>query len=212
MIEDLQNNVDTLEGGVQVLNKEIAQQCEDLSKARQEADIKIGHLHSIINKLEQQLEEERNETQQKILSSQKQNQETIDHLQRRCNCLTKLFEEVRLRYERRESRQEDLNIIADLRQVIAEQEKDLACINEEKRYFQMRLIALEKSLEGNNSEEEIYQDADQDAVHVRLPDDNSEENTLSNSACALPPYPMASMNGLSFSIPPTIQECDDYDE
>ncbi|KAK9874981.1 hypothetical protein WA026_005797 [Henosepilachna vigintioctopunctata] len=213
VIEDLQNNVDTLEGGVQVLNREIAQQCEDLNKARLEADMKIKNLHETVTNLQQLVEQERTNAQLQISANQKQNQETIDHLQRRCSCLTKLFEEVRQRYEKRESRQEDLNIISDLRQVIAEQEKDLACINEEKRYFQMRLITLEKCMEGNNSEEEVYQDADQDGLLTRLPDSVSEPDTSSN-ACALPPYPMMSnsMNGLTFSIPPTIQECDDCDE
>lgn len=50
------------------------------------------------------------------------------------------FEEMRARYERRESRPEDLNVISDLRGVIAEQEKDLAVLNEEKRYYQMELL------------------------------------------------------------------------
>lgn len=40
-IDDLQNNVDTLEGGVQVLNNEIAQQGEQLVKGRQDADHKL---------------------------------------------------------------------------------------------------------------------------------------------------------------------------
>lgn len=47
---------------------------------------------------------------------------------------------MRARYERRESRPEDLNVISDLRGVIAEQEKDLAVLNEEKRYYQMELL------------------------------------------------------------------------
>lgn len=41
IIEDLQNNVDTLEGGIQVLNMEIAQQCEDLNRAREDAKSRI---------------------------------------------------------------------------------------------------------------------------------------------------------------------------
>lgn len=40
-IDDLQNNVDTLEGGIQVLHQEIAQQGEQLLKSKQEADLKI---------------------------------------------------------------------------------------------------------------------------------------------------------------------------
>lgn len=42
-IDDLQNNVDTLEGGVQVLNQEIAQQGENLMKNRQDSDHRIRY-------------------------------------------------------------------------------------------------------------------------------------------------------------------------
>lgn len=42
-IDDLQSNIDTLEGGVQVLHNEIAQQGEQLLKSRQEADHKIRY-------------------------------------------------------------------------------------------------------------------------------------------------------------------------
>lgn len=99
-----------------------------------------------------------------------------------------------MRYERRESRQEDLNIISDLRQVIAEQEKDLACLNEEKRYFQMRLLSMENGLEENNSGDETFEDA---VVQPHSP----------NEASGPPPaYP--GFSG-TFSIPPTIPECDE---
>lgn len=42
-IDDLQNNVDTLEGGVQVLHQEIAQQGEQLIKTKQDADHKLRY-------------------------------------------------------------------------------------------------------------------------------------------------------------------------
>lgn len=40
-VDDLQNNVDTLEGGIQVLNQEIADQNEKLVKNKREADLKV---------------------------------------------------------------------------------------------------------------------------------------------------------------------------
>ncbi|CAG9823515.1 unnamed protein product [Phaedon cochleariae] len=191
-IEDLQNNVDTLEGGVQVLNQEIAQQCEDIAKARRESDQKIKGLLETLAQLQEGHEKESETYRLKFLSSQKQSQETIDHLQKKCQCLTKLFEEVRQRYERRESRQEDINKIADLKQVIAEQEKDLACINEEKRYFQMKLIALEKHLEENvSAEEEEFEDAHAQPLKPEV----------------LLEY--AGSPNSPISIPPTIPECDE---
>lgn len=50
---------------------------------------------------------------------------------------------MRSRYDKRESRSEDLNMISDLRNVIAEQERDLAILNEEKRYYQMELMRIQ---------------------------------------------------------------------
>ncbi|XP_015839059.2 protein FAM184A isoform X1 [Tribolium castaneum] len=194
-LDDLQSNVDTLEGGIQVLNNEIAQQNDQIFKTKKETDQKIRGLQETISKLHEQQEKEREAFRLKLMANQKQAQETIDHLQRKCQCLTKLFEEVRLRYERRESRQEDLNIISDLRQVIAEQEKDLACLNEEKRYFQMRLISLEKRLEENGSgDEDAFEDAEQ-----------PKNEPPSYPPPAYPNFPPPP----PFSIPPTIPECDE---
>lgn len=119
------------------------------------------------------------------------------------------FEEVRSRYERRESRQEDLNLISDLRQVIAEQEKDLACMNEEKRYFQMKLMGLEKSLQHNSDDddEDTFVDCSKDPLS------GDEVGGLPESVQNYPNF-LPQLNGPlnSFSIPPTIPECDDCDE
>ncbi|KAG5862101.1 hypothetical protein JTB14_022823 [Gonioctena quinquepunctata] len=198
-IEDLQNNVDTLEGGIQVLNQEIAQESDETNKSRREWEQKISGLLGSIAQLQENHQKEMETYRLKFIGSQKKAQETIDHLQKKCNCLTKLFEEVRQRYERRESRQEDLNKISDLKQIIAEQEKDLACINEEKRFFQMRLMALEKHLEDNASaEDEEFEDAHaQPPKHDQLLD-------YAGGVTALYPQP----NG-PLCIPPTIPECDE---
>lgn len=115
------------------------------------------------------------------------------------------FEEVRQRYERRESRQEDLNTISDLRQVIAEQEKDLACINEEKRFFQVKLIALEKHLEDSASvEDEDFEDARTQPEKKWDHHDAAIASPPANKSIFTP------QNGsLTISIPPTIPECDE---
>lgn len=109
---------------------------------------------------------------------------------------------MRTRYERRDSRQEDLNIISDLRQVIAEQEKDLACLNEEKRYFQMRLMSLEKQMEEqiivSADEEDEYEDAEQNKPIIEEPDDEVPIN-----------YPIMPYTSNKVCVPPTIPECDE---
>lgn len=40
-IDDLQSNLDTMDGGIQVLNQEIAQQNEQLLKSRRDSDFKL---------------------------------------------------------------------------------------------------------------------------------------------------------------------------
>uniref|UniRef100_A0A1Y1KHN1 Protein FAM184A/B N-terminal domain-containing protein n=1 Tax=Photinus pyralis TaxID=7054 RepID=A0A1Y1KHN1_PHOPY len=149
-IEDLQSNVDTLEGGIQVLHQEMAYNGETANKIKMEADYKIRGLHEEITKLQNKHTQELEEQKATFQNTEKDLKAKIDHLERKCQCVTKLFEEIRSRYERRESRQEDLNVMSDLRQVIAEQEKDLACLTEEKRYFQMKLMTLEQILSTSN--------------------------------------------------------------
>lgn len=85
-------------------------------------------------------------------------------------------------------------MISDLRQVIAEQEKDLACINEEKRFFQMRLMNLERRLE---EDDEFFLDSEDFEEVVQ---DKNQSSAFESSVPNLP-------NG--FSIPPTIPECEE---
>lgn len=47
-------------------------------------------LQDTITKLHEQQEKEREAFRLKLMGNQKQAQETIDHLQRKCQCLTKL--------------------------------------------------------------------------------------------------------------------------
>lgn len=111
---------------------------------------------------------------------------------------------MRARYERRDSRQEDLNTIADLKRIIAEQEKDLACLNEEKRYIQIRLLNLEKSFD---DDDEHFEDSQDFELTSKSKDTNDVPNL--NGFVSHPSV------GPSCSIPPpmaTIPECDDYDE
>lgn len=72
-------------------------------------------------------------------------------------------------------------------------------MNEEKRYFQMKLMSLEKSLQHNSDEE------DEDTFVEAMGGDEGE---------TVHPNFLSQLNGPlnSFSIPPTIPECDDCDE
>lgn len=88
-------------------------------------------------------------------------------------------------------------------------------MNEEKRYFQMKLMSLEKSLHQGS---EDHDDEDDEDTFV---DCSRDPNEATGSDGVLLPdtvqnYPnfLPQLNGPlnSFSIPPTIPECDDCDE
>lgn len=89
-------------------------------------------------------------------------------------------------------------------------------MNEEKRYFQMKLMSLEKSLHENNEE---HEDEDDEDTFVDCSKDPSEAMGSDDEAGipeSVQNYPnfLPQLNGPlnSFSIPPTIPECDDCDE
>lgn len=69
------------------------------------------------------------------------NASEIEQLHRKCRCLTNLFEEMRMRYERRDPRPEDLREIAELRSRCESQERDLYLLTNRLREMQLQLNA-----------------------------------------------------------------------
>ncbi|CAO1440643.1 unnamed protein product, partial [Diamesa serratosioi] len=67
-----------------------------------------------------------------------QNAQEIDQLHRKCICLTKLFEEMRMRYERRDPRPDDLRQIDELKNVVESQERDICDLTEQLRDLQLQ--------------------------------------------------------------------------
>ncbi|XP_059612364.1 putative leucine-rich repeat-containing protein DDB_G0290503 isoform X2 [Phlebotomus argentipes] len=82
---------------------------------------------------------ERNYSIEKSTHEQRDNQhaQEIDTLHRKCRCLTKLFEEMRMRYERRDPRAEDVRQISELKEKVEEQERDLHRLTEVLREMQI---------------------------------------------------------------------------
>lgn len=82
-------------------------------------------------------------------------------------------------------------------------------MNEEKRYFQMKLMNLEKSLQQQHNSDEEDEDTFVDCSKDPISDVMAGDGTMQNYPNFLP-----QLNGPlnSFSIPPTIPECDDCDE
>uniref|UniRef100_A0A1A9ZC76 Uncharacterized protein n=1 Tax=Glossina pallidipes TaxID=7398 RepID=A0A1A9ZC76_GLOPL len=85
------------------------------------------------------------------------NANEIEQLHRKCRCLTNLFEEMRMRYERRDPRPEDLREISELRSRCEAQERDLYLLTDRLREMQIQMNELQRNgnecnvLNGKNS-------------------------------------------------------------
>uniref|UniRef100_A0A1I8MJ69 Uncharacterized protein n=1 Tax=Musca domestica TaxID=7370 RepID=A0A1I8MJ69_MUSDO len=73
------------------------------------------------------------------------NANEIEQLHRKCRCLTNLFEEMRMRYERRDPRPEDLREIAELRERCESQERDMYLLTDRLREMQIQMNELQQN-------------------------------------------------------------------
>ncbi|XP_055855477.1 inner centromere protein A isoform X2 [Episyrphus balteatus] len=120
------------------------------------------------------------------------NTNEIEQLHRKCRCLTNLFEEMRMRYERRDPRPEDLREIAELRSRCEAQERDIFALTDRLRDMQIQLEELQGGGAGKKKSQ------------VRKPPPKTiptncdviyEENEERESPPPPPPRPMTSPNG-----------------
>ncbi|XP_063231467.1 protein FAM184A-like isoform X4 [Bacillus rossius redtenbacheri] len=131
-IGGLQGSVDLLEGGMQVLNQQITGQEQELARAQQQAAHKLrerdahweAELRRRLAELAARHEEQRQQWRSQVQQFQRKVQDKIAHL-------SKLLEESRKRYENRESRPEDLKLIAALRQAVEDKDRELASLKGE---------------------------------------------------------------------------------
>ncbi|XP_073816029.1 uncharacterized protein isoform X2 [Musca autumnalis] len=78
------------------------------------------------------------------------NANEIEQLHRKCRCLTNLFEEMRMRYERRDPRPEDLREIAELRERCESQERDMYLLTDRLREMQIQMNELQQNNANSN--------------------------------------------------------------
>ncbi|XP_041675066.1 uncharacterized protein LOC108115593 [Drosophila eugracilis] len=79
------------------------------------------------------------------------NANEIEQLHRKCRCLTNLFEEMRMRYERRDPRAEDLREISELRTRCESQERDLYVLTDRLREMQIQMSEMQQNGEQKGS-------------------------------------------------------------
>uniref|UniRef100_A0A182K590 Uncharacterized protein n=1 Tax=Anopheles christyi TaxID=43041 RepID=A0A182K590_9DIPT len=103
-----------------------------------DAKRKTGELTTSHQRQLKDLQEEHSFVVNSLESRDTKNAQEIQTLHKKCRCLTNLFDEMRLRYERREPRMEDLQQIEELKTVIESQERDLRQLTERLRELQLQ--------------------------------------------------------------------------
>ncbi|KFB47177.1 AGAP011049-PA-like protein [Anopheles sinensis] len=102
-------------------------------------DLTTGHQRQL-----KDLQDEHSFVVHSLESRDTKNAQEIQTLHKKCRCLTNLFEEMRLRYERRESRPEDLQQIEELKRVIDSQDRDLRLLTETLRELQLEQMQKQR--------------------------------------------------------------------
>ncbi|XP_013117242.2 uncharacterized protein LOC106094566 [Stomoxys calcitrans] len=85
------------------------------------------------------------------------NANEIEQLHRKCRCLTNLFEEMRMRYERRDPRPEDLREIAELRERCESQERDMYLLTDRLCELQTQMDQMQQNQVNNNTTKKAKQ-------------------------------------------------------
>ncbi|KDR07715.1 hypothetical protein L798_02631 [Zootermopsis nevadensis] len=146
VVTDLQGNVDLLQGGMQVLNQEISTQNVEMQRIQAQAAHKLREREA---QLEAEQRKKLSELKEQFAAESKQWQEQMKNLkeenQQKLNYLAKLIQESEQKYKNRESRKEDLDIIAHLKQALEERDREVTCLTEEKRFCQLELMNREST-------------------------------------------------------------------
>ncbi|PSN47607.1 hypothetical protein C0J52_04581 [Blattella germanica] len=137
VINDLQNNVDLLQGGMQVLNQEITTHNQDIQRVQKQADIKLRELETEHQKKISELKEHSAAESKRW---QEQTKTMHDQFQSKINYLIKLLRDTDQKYRNRESRKEDVQLITELKQSLAEQESKVASLTKENRLYQLQQV------------------------------------------------------------------------
>uniref|UniRef100_A0AAG5DLE9 Uncharacterized protein n=1 Tax=Anopheles atroparvus TaxID=41427 RepID=A0AAG5DLE9_ANOAO len=119
----------------------------------EDAENKIRELTTSHQRQLKDLQEEHSFEVHSLESRDTKNTQEIQTLHKKCRCLTNLFEEMRLRYERRESRPEDLQEIEELKRVIDSQERDLRLLTEALREIQLQQMQEQRQQQAQNQQQ-----------------------------------------------------------
>lgn len=150
MVDTHRKELDSQKAKLQAEKDEALQELVDRHRAKMAAaderinDVELRHQRNLKD-LKAAYDAEKQALDKRDIS----NANEIEQLHRKCRCLTNLFEEMRMRYERRDPRQEDLREISELRTRCDSQERDLYILTDRLREMQIQMSELQQNGDRN---------------------------------------------------------------
>ncbi|KAA0710964.1 Protein FAM184A [Triplophysa tibetana] len=143
-IADLDHEIHTLNETISTLTKELELKGKEVLRVRSEANIHIrAHEQDLSKRLEREIEElnaTHNRETQIMLSDFNKAQELLKD---KISALQILLEGTEDKFRNRESRPEDLQVIADLREMVCERESLVKKLVDDKKFYQLELVNRE---------------------------------------------------------------------
>ncbi|XP_016960844.1 myomegalin isoform X1 [Drosophila biarmipes] len=146
MVESHRKELDSQKAKLQAEKDEALQELVERHRAKMAAaderinDVELRHQRNLKD-LKAAYDAEKAALDKRDIS----NANEIEQLHRKCRCLTNLFEEMRMRYERRDPRAEDLREISELRTRCESQERDLYVLTDRLREMQIQMSEMQQN-------------------------------------------------------------------
>ncbi|EDW43144.1 GM26405 [Drosophila sechellia] len=146
MVESHRKELDSQKAKLQAEKEEALQELVERHRAKMAAaderinDVELRHQRNLKD-LKAAYDAEKAALDKRDIS----NANEIEQLHRKCRCLTNLFEEMRMRYERRDPRAEDLREISELRTRCESQERDLYVLTDRLREMQIQMSEMQQN-------------------------------------------------------------------
>ncbi|ROJ78750.1 Protein FAM184A [Anabarilius grahami] len=143
-IADLDHEIHSLNETICTLTKELELKGKEVLRARSEANLQIrAHEQDLSKRLEREIEElnaSHNRETQIMLSDFNKAQELLKD---KISALQILLEGTEEKFRNRESRPEDLQVIAELREMVSEREALVKKLVDDKKFYQLELVNRE---------------------------------------------------------------------
>ncbi|GAA6101926.1 protein FAM184A isoform X2 [Tachysurus ichikawai] len=145
-VTDLDHEIHTLNETISTLTKELELKGKEVLRVRGEANLQIrGHEQDLSKRHEREISElnaTHNREMQIMLSDFNKAQELLKD---KISALQILLDGTEDKFRNRESRQEDLQRIADLREMVAERESLVKKLVDDKKFYQLELVNRDTS-------------------------------------------------------------------